>query len=193
MTVTATEALPLKSGDMVRVSEDSPTVSGKVGELDFFSYNASAWLVRPTDGSFADYVATRYLTLVTMTDQKVTDLEAQLVAVSNERDEARTALSLSRTALDTFKDKVRTTLGDSVGDDDNDLFDTFNEVLSSLGLEYLEREFEVEVTFRGSYTVTISGVNADDAASKVGTDDVKEFVAEDPYDNVIDDFSTSAE
>lgn len=185
MTVTATETQLLKAGDMVRVSDDAPYLAGRVGKLDILD-TFSGWLVRPTMGGYAEYVQPRYLTLVTITDEKVAELEATLATLTSERDAARTQLY-------EFKVRVREVL-DQYAQDDTDLYEPFNEVLETLGLEELEQDFDVSVSFRGSYNTTVRATSESNAREQISNSAIAEYVVESGNPAyIIDDFETEVE
>lgn len=185
MTVTATEVTALKSGDMVRVSVSSPVLAGRIGVLDQYDIY-EGWLVRPTDGGIPEYVRTRDLTPVTTTEDKVSELVAQLATAMSERDAARTQLY-------EFKVRVREVLG-QYAQDDTDLYEPFNEVLETLGLEELEQDFDVSVSFRGSYNTTVRATSESNAREQISNSAIGQYIVE--TDNpayIIDDFETEVE
>jgi hypothetical protein len=199
MTVTAEEsitALPaLRPGDLVRVSEDaldgsgysSGNVRGKVAKLDFLD-DYSGWFVRPSDNGSAAYVLARYLTRVTEADVLREQVESLTAKLATAVDRGATALE----SLDSFRLKVRET-AEGAAEDNSDLYEPLSGLLEALGLDPLEQDFDVQVSFRGSYTVSIRAASEDAAREDVSARTIVDYIADnrDPY--VIDDYETEVE
>jgi hypothetical protein len=71
-------------------------------------------------------------------------------------------LNATRNALVDYKEQVRTTFIDFVNDNDIDE-DTANEFLESLGLEGLETEFPVKVSFLYTAEITVKARSSEKA------------------------------
>jgi hypothetical protein len=181
----------LNSGDIVRVSEfaedrqgySSGSLRGKIGRLDFLD-GFSGWFVRPVDDPDGRAAYVRYQDLTKITPEqialdKATELESKVTALSVELDQQRELTADAQSKLSTFQNKLQTTAQELADrNDDDDDRSTLNDLLTEMGLDALQTDYEITVKFTGSYTTSVFASSEDDAIDQIGNDTVVDYLVD---------------
>lgn len=181
---TSTTPVVFGIGDRVRIADRAndgtgygvpSDIQGQVGVLQSLD-SYYGWAVKMDSTGRTYYVGPQYLTKVSDAEVKLLD---QIARLTGEVETLTAARDTQAKALDTFKLTVRNTLVRKAENTYNGDEETYDDLLSDFGLEGRERDFEISVEFRGSYTTTITATSLNDAYDIAGSKDaVVEYLAD---------------
>lgn len=186
-------------GDRVRIASDralsvagyavNSSALGKAGVLDFLD-PYSGWYVRPSDGTYGQYVDPQYLTKLTEVDL----LREELAKVTAERDAAQESSTGARDLLnrqaaefEAWKANLQEVALKAALD--NEMCGVFDRVMEEVGLEGRERTISLRVEFSGAVYLEIEASSRLAARDQISSSEIRDAIA----NGYVPDFDWSVE